>query len=92
MGEKDERKIGGVPHSYKVQLIRKPIDPVLRREETVELERVCKTYREALHWATLYGAFPRRKQDVFPKIKGTRAIYPCKDQRFARVQIVIQST
>lgn len=79
-------------HKYAVQLIRKPIDPVLDRTEKIELERVCDTYGEALEWAFQYGALKEYKRRPLPRIEGTRAVYPCKDNRFSRVQIVIRST
>lgn len=82
----------GVHHSYAVQLIRKPTDAVLDRTEKVELEKICATFGEACEMAFKYGALKEYKRRPMPKIEGTRAVYPCKDNRFARVQIVIRST
>lgn len=80
----------GVSHAYAVQLIRKLTDPILDRTEKVELERVCATFGEACEWAFKFGAVKEYKRRPLPKIEGTRAVFPCKDNRFSRVQIVIR--
>ena len=78
------------PHIYKVQLIRRSFnhkDCTVR--EIAELEKTVDTFARATEVAFSYGARPRSQGDELPKMEGTRAVYPCKDKRFARVQIVI---
>lgn len=79
-----------VRYRYAVQLIRKQVDPIRRTGEAVELEKICATFGEACEVAFKYGALKEHKRRPMPRIEGTRAVYPCKDNRFARVQIVIR--
>jgi len=79
-------------HKYSVQLIRRKQNlETLHFEDLIELEKTVSTFAEAVERAVLFGARPRRYGSELPKIENTRAVYPCKDKRFARVQIVIVS-
>lgn len=79
-------------HRYKVQLIRvgPEKDDRFKFIETVAMEKIENTFSDAIDRARLMGARPRTRGDELPKIEGTRAVYPCRDKRFNRVQIVIE--
>lgn len=80
-------------HLYAVQLVRQMTDPVLDRTEKIALEKICETYSAALEYAFKFGAVKNNKRGgQLPRVEGTRAVFPCRDTRFARVQIVIRAT
>jgi hypothetical protein len=82
--------ISNMAHRYKVQLIRvgPQKDDRYKYIETVALEKATDNFADAIETAFKFGARRRKHGSELPKIEGTRAVYPCKDKRFARVQII----